>query len=136
MIIGIVSTANHRRRFYEVLLSSHTLLYFTPDEILRGIAAYCDGFLLDTGLLNGERRKLQKLLSRMPGTEVSGVMAGEESHPCVVQHDSAGGVKFQCGRMAAAMEREREQEMEREAESACTGSSGRMHMLVFQDVSE
>ena len=62
MIIGIVTGANQRRRFYEVLLPSHTLLYFTPDEILKGISAYCDGFLLDTGLLSGERRKLRQLL--------------------------------------------------------------------------
>lgn len=128
MIIGIITGANQRRRFYEVLLPSHTLLYFTPDEILKGISAYCDGFLLDTGLLSGERRKLRQLLSRMPGTEVSGVMAGKEHPPCVIHHDSAGGVKFQCGRIAIAREQE--------AESAAAGSSGCMHTLVFQDVSE
>lgn len=127
MIIGIVSSADRQRCFYKALLPSHTLLYFTPDEILKGISAYCDGFLLDAGLLNGERRKLQKLLSRMPGTELSACIAGEESHPCVLQHDSEGNVKFQCGRIAAALERK--------AESGQATSPGRTHTLVFQDVS-
>lgn len=84
MIIGIVSTANNRHQHYDALLASHMLLYFTPDEILRGIPAYCDRFLLDADLLNCERQKLQKLLNLMPVTEVSALMAGEENHLCVV----------------------------------------------------
>lgn len=128
MIIGIVSSASNRQRFYEMLLASHTLLYFTPDEILNGIPAYCDGFLLDAGLLNGEHRKLQKLLSRMPDIGVSAFMAGEESHPCIIHHNAGGGVQIQCGRLAAAKERG--------ADPAGGCRAGRTHTLVFQDVSE
>jgi len=128
MIIGIVSASNEQHRFYEMLLSSHTLLHFTPDEILSGISVSCDGFLLDAGLLNSDRRKLQKLLSRMSNTEVSAFMAREESHPCTLRHNPASGLQFQCGRMAAAKVRGVN------AVNRC--DSERIHTLIYQDVAE
>lgn len=128
MIIGTVSASNGQRRFYEVLLSSHTLLHFTPDEILSGISVSCDGFLLDADILNSDRKKLQKLLSRMRGTEVSAFMACEESHPCILRSNSAGGLKLQCGRIAAVKARENEAGDRRGA--------GHMHTLIFQDDSD
>lgn len=129
MIIGIVSASKDRHRFYEALLSSHTLLHFTPDEILRGAAPVsCDGFLLDAGLLNGDRKKLQKLLSRMSNTEVSAFKAYEESHPCILRHNPASGLQFLCGRIAEAKLRGEG------AASEC--DPDRIHTLVFQDVTE
>ncbi|HUW50259.1 MAG TPA: hypothetical protein VMV75_04510 [Sulfuricella sp.] len=128
MIIGIVSASNEQHRFYEALLPSHTRLHFTPGEILSGISVSCDGFLLDAGLLNSDRRKLQKLLSRMSNMEVSAVIAREESHPCTLRHNPASGLKFQCGRIAAAKVREMG------AVNRCDPE--RIHTLVFQDVTE
>jgi len=128
MIIGIVSDSDERRRFYEGLLFSHTVLHFTPDEVLCGRSVSCDGFLLDAGLLSSKRKKLQKLLKRMGSTDVSAFISCEASHLCIVRHDPAGGLGFQCGRVAAAS-------------SPGPGIAGErgtacMHTLVFQDTSD
>lgn len=129
MIIGIVSASNDRHRFYEALLSSHTLLHFTPDEVLSGAApVFCNGFLLDAGLLNSDRKKLQKLLSRMSNTEVSAFKASEESHPCILRHNPASGLQFQCGRIAEAKVRG--------VSAANRCGPDRINTLVFQDVTE
>ncbi|MDD5242099.1 MAG: hypothetical protein PHG47_10350 [Sulfuricella sp.] len=104
MIIGIVSTSNERHKFYKALLLSHTLLHFTPVEILSGRSVSCDGFLLDIELLSDDRRKFQKLLNRMRGTEVFAFMPGDESPPCVLRNNFADGLKLQCGRLAAIKE--------------------------------
>jgi len=125
MIIGIVSDSNERYRFYEALLSLHTLLHFTPGEILSGISASCDGFLLDVDLLNGDDKKLQELLSQMRGREVS---AFEEIHPCILRNNSVDGLKLQCGRVAAVRARENAATERR--------GSGHVHTLIFQDDSD
>lgn len=126
MIIGIVSASNEQHSFYEALLPSHTLLHFTPDEILSGISASCDGFLLDAGLLDVDRRRLKKLLNRMRGTEVSAFMACEESRPCILRNNSVDGLKLQCGRIAA---------VKAHGVNDRRGA-GHVHTLIFQDDSD
>ena len=127
MIIGIVSDSDERRRFYEGLLFSHTVLHFTPDEVLCGRAVFCDGFLLDAGLLSSRRKKLQKLLKQLGSTDVSAFISCEASHLCIVRHDPAGGLGFQCGRVAAVSSPG--SDLAGERGTAC------MHTLVFQDTS-
>ncbi|MCL4471138.1 MAG: hypothetical protein M1547_08470 [Gammaproteobacteria bacterium] len=128
MIIGIVSDSDERHRFYEGLLFSHTVLHYTPDEVLCGRLVSCDGFLLDAGLLSSKRKKLRKLLKRMGSTDVSAFISCETSHLCIVRHDPAGGLGFQCGRVAAAGSPE--PGLAGERGTAC------MHTLVFQDTAD
>lgn len=64
----------------------------------------------------------------MRGAEVSALMTCEESHPCILRNNSAGGLKLQCGRIAAVKARGNG--------AADRSGAGHMHTPIFHDDSD